>query len=157
MERSPQQPENEPITLERATAADLATFMRLEETVRNAKTYPSSSTEQEFRDELAHNEVYFIKKGSEIVGNIEFEMKSNSCAELTGMMVAPLYQSQGIGTAALTQMLEKLRAVERIELVTHPENERALALYQSLGFRIESRVENYEGTGEPRLVLARTN
>jgi len=42
---------------------------------------------------------------------------------------------------------------KRIELVTHPDNP-ALKLYESLGFTVESRKENYWGDGEPRLVLA---
>jgi ribosomal-protein-alanine N-acetyltransferase len=41
-----------------------------------------------------------------------------------------------------------------VELVTHPENENAIRLYSFLGFRVERRLENYFGDGEPRAVLA---
>jgi ribosomal protein S18 acetylase RimI-like enzyme len=39
--------------------------------------------------------------------------------------------------------------------VTHPENAGALRLYMSLGFKVESRIEDCFGDGEPRLVMAR--
>jgi ribosomal-protein-alanine N-acetyltransferase len=51
-------------------------------------------------------------------------------------------------------ILEKCKGSNRIDLVTHPENSSALELYSSLGFKVESRQENYFGDGEPRLVLA---
>ena len=55
----------------------------------------------------------------------------------------------------MTFVLEEFRDVKRIDLVTHPDNIKAIALYQSLGFAIESRKENYYGDGEPRIVMAR--
>lgn len=60
----------------------------------------------------------------------------------------------GIGRAVLEQILSEFQYVKRIDLVTHPENP-ALGLYQSLGFAVEERKENFYGDGEPRLVLAR--
>ena len=53
-------------------------------------------------------------------------------------------------------ILEKTKGARRIDLVTHPENENALRLYASLGFKVESRLENYFGDGEPRLALAKS-
>jgi ribosomal-protein-alanine N-acetyltransferase len=53
-------------------------------------------------------------------------------------------------------ILEKCKGTDRIDLVTHPENKNALQLYMSLGFKVESRRENYFGDGEPRLVLVLT-
>ena len=83
-------------------------------------------------------------------------MKAEDNAEITGLMVDPRYQNQGIGREALTTILGELKEVKRIDLVTHPENESALSLYQSFGFQIESRVEDYYGDGQPRLVLVKT-
>lgn len=157
MESLPQNQENQPITLERATPADLEVFMALEQSVKNPKTYPSSSTQEDALDELTKSKVYFIKKNGQVVGNIGYEMKAGDNAEITGLMVDPRYQNQGIGREALTAVLDELKRINRIELVTHPENENALSLYQSLGFHIESRVEDYYGDGQPRLVLVKAN
>lgn len=157
MESSPQNQESLPITLERATSADLEAFMELEKSVRNPKTYPSSANEEEALAELTNTQVYFIKKEDHVVGNISYEMNAEDHAEITGLMVDPHYQGQGIGREALTAILDKLKGVKRIDLVTHPENEQALPLYQSLGFHIESRVEDYYGDGQPRLILVKAN
>lgn len=51
-------------------------------------------------------------------------------------------------------ILEKCKGAYRIDLVTHPENKNALRLYASLGFKVESRSENFFGDGGPRLLLA---
>lgn len=145
------------ITLERATPADLEVFMALEQSVSNPKTYPGSSNGKDAFDELTSSQVFFIKKDGKVVGNIGYEMKAENHAEITGLMVDPRYQNQGIGREALAVILDELKGFKRIELVTHPENDRALSLYQSLGFHIESRVEDYYGDGQPRLILAKAN
>jgi hypothetical protein len=76
MESFPQNQEDLPITLERATPAYLEVFMELEQSVRNPKTYPSSSTENEALDELTSSQVFFIKKDGKIIGNIGYQMQS---------------------------------------------------------------------------------
>lgn len=157
MEKAPQSQEGSPVALERATPTDIKVFMQLEQSVSNPKTYPGSAREEDALDELTNTEVYFIKRDGQIVGNIAYEMKTEHCAEITGLMVSPNYKRQGAGREALTAVLDKLKGVKRIFLVTHPENDEALPLYQSLGFHIESRVENYYGDGQPRLVLVREN
>lgn len=156
MESTPQSHENLPITLERARPADLEVYMALEKSVKNSKTYPASTTQEEALNELTKSKVYFIKKEGQIVGNIGYEMKSEEHAEITGLMVDPRYQNQGIGHEALNAILDELNGLKRIDLVTHPENEQALSLYLSHGFRVESRLEDYYGDGEPRLVLVKT-
>ncbi len=118
--------------------------------------YPASTTQEEALNELTRSKVYFIKREGQIVGNIGYEMKAEDSAEITGLMVDPRYQNQGIGREALTAILDELKGIKRIELVTHPENESAISLYQSLGFHIESRIEDYYGDGQPRFVLTKT-
>jgi len=157
MEHSPQNHESSRVTLERATPANIDAFIALERSVSNPKTYPGSTSEKDALDELTNTHVYFIKRDGHIVGNIAYEMKEDDHTEITGLMVDPRYQGQGIGREALESVLNKLKGIKRIELVTHPENEHALALYQSSGFHIESRVDDYYGDGQPRLVLVTEN
>jgi len=71
------------------------------------------------------------------------------------LVIHPNFQGQGIGREAVLFRLEKLKGVKRVWLVTHPENFKIINLYQSLGFKIEKRLENYFGDGEPRIILLR--
>ena len=80
-------------------------------------------------------------------------MKSLDHAYLSGLAIDPRFQGQGIGREASKLILNKLKDIKRINIITHPDNAVALKLYQSLGFIIESRKENYYSDGEPRLVL----
>jgi RimJ/RimL family protein N-acetyltransferase len=55
---------------------------------------------------------------------------------LLGIMVAEAYRGRGIGRALMTQMIANCRGkFEMIELIVFRTNERARALYLSLGFR----------------------
>jgi ribosomal-protein-alanine N-acetyltransferase len=54
---------------------------------------------------------------------------------------------------AMIHVLNEIELVKRIDLVTHPDNTKAINLYESLGFKIESTIENYFGDGEPRIVM----
>jgi ribosomal protein S18 acetylase RimI-like enzyme len=159
MESSPQNQEDQPITLERATPADLETYLALERSVSNPVTYPAATDAAEALDEMKKNHRnYFIKKDGQIVGNVTYEMKGDNHASITGLMVVPHYQNQGIGREALKIVLDELKEIKRIDVATHPDNTNALALYQSLGFHTESKEENYWGDdGQPRLILAKEN
>lgn len=83
-----------------------------------------------------------------------YEIKGPEHAYLSGLVIDPSFQGRGIGREVLSMILDKLKDFKRIDLVTHPDNVRALKLYQSLGFVVEARKENYYDDGEPRLVLA---
>ncbi len=70
-------------------------------------------------------------------------------------MVLPEHQGQGIAKIAMEYILSEIGEAKRIDLVTHPENNKAVNLYASLGFAIESRKEDYFGDGEPRIVMVK--
>lgn len=49
-------------------------------------------------------------------------------------------------------VLEKLKNIELIDLVTHPKNKKSVELYNSLGFkRVRQQQENYFGDSEPKI------
>ena len=68
----------------------------------------------------------------------------------------PAFQGRGVGGATLTHMLDELKekGMTRVTLFTHPDNP-AKRLYERYGFAVEGRVEDYEGSGTPRLIMAR--
>ncbi len=145
------------ITLKPATSADLDTLLALNQKVSGLHTYSSVTDPEEQRSELQKNVTYLIEKDGVVVGSISYELKSAGHAYLSDLIIDPEYQGQGLGREALTRVLKELEQMERVDLVTHPENNSALQLYTSLGFQIESRKEDHYGDGEPRLVLVRTN
>lgn len=63
-----------------------------------------------------------------------------------GISVAPEAQGQGVGRALMTAMIDyadRWAQVLRIELQVYADNRRAIALYESLGFRHEGRHVGY--------------
>ncbi len=143
------------ISLVKATELDIEKFIELEQSVAGSKTYSPMLIEGEALEEIKNNYVRFIKVGEEIAGSVMLESKGSEHVYVSGLVVTPSFQGQGIARKVMQMVLEELKGVKRIDLVTHPENQKAIDLYTSLGFKIESRKENYFGDGEPRIVLAR--
>jgi ribosomal protein S18 acetylase RimI-like enzyme len=144
------------IILQKAVLKDMPQLIFIEKTVTNLKTYSAMLTEDEWRNELTQNTVYIIKKGEDITGNISYEMKDANHAYISGLVVMPKFQGQGIAKEALVKVLQELKDIKTIDLVTHPENTPAIMLYLSLGFVIKSWKDNYYGDGEPRIILIKT-
>jgi ribosomal-protein-alanine N-acetyltransferase len=145
----------ESVTLQKAMKEDIEVLLRLEHSVAGTRLYSPILDRDEMLQEIEEYEMYLIKSGENIVGTISYESKSADCAHIGGLVVDPLYQGKGIARHALGMVLDMVGTGQRIEIVTHPENTRALNLYQSLGFVIESRTENYYADGEPRARLVK--
>ncbi len=143
-----------PISLQRATIQDIPALLSIEKSVAGTNIYSPMLEENEWIEEIQKNIVYLIKKDGITVGNVSYEKKSDDHVYISGLAIDARFQNQGIAREALSQILEELQDIKRIDLVTHPKNIAALKLYQSFGFVVESRKENYYGDGEPRLVLA---
>lgn len=143
------------LVLERMTDTDVDEFLALEKKVSVPRIYSPILTEDEALEEIRDNELFFIKKGSVIVGIIAYQMKLDGTTYISNMSVVPEYQRQGLARTAMEMMLRIIGSTPRIWLVTHPENVKAMNLYTSLGFVVEKQIENYYGDGEPRLVLAK--
>jgi ribosomal-protein-alanine N-acetyltransferase len=142
------------LTFERATEKDVETYIDLERKVENARLYGSALEVEKALDEIRKNSLYFVKRNGTIVGMVAGRLEPDGSIYISNVNTDPNYHRQGIARAAMEFILAKYETARRIHLVTHPENENALGLYQSLGFTIESRKENYFGDGEPRVVLA---
>jgi putative acetyltransferase len=78
-----------------------------------------------------------------------------------GITVAGPAQGQGVGKAlmrALLQVADQWANVLRIELTVFADNQRAIALYRSMGFEEEGRLRGYafrDGRYEDTLAMAR--
>lgn len=139
--------------IEKSNTEDIPLLIALEEKVAVTHLYSLMLATEEWEEDMANGPVFLIKKDSVAVGSLSYGKKSPHHIHIRGVVVIPEFQGQGIARKVLTDFLAEHKNVERIDLVTHPDNTPALHLYQSHGFVIESRQENYYGDGEPRLVL----
>lgn len=144
-----------PIHLRKATPVDISVLLAIEESVAGSNLYSPLLQEGEWLTELQQSTVYIIEKDNVVVGNVSYEKKKGSHIYISGLVIHKKFQGHGIARATLLKVLDEIRDVKRVDLVTHPDNKVALRLYQSLGFVVESRRENYFGDGEPRIFLAR--
>lgn len=142
------------INLKKATLSDIPKLLELEKSVAGTNIYSPSLKTDDWVELFEKGPVYLIERDNIIVGNLSYEKKNKDHIYISGLVVDFHLQGQGIGREAMVQILKELKDIKRIDLVTHPDNVAAVTLYQSLGFIIESRKENYYGDGEPRLVLA---
>lgn len=143
------------IVLEKATPEDIPKYIEIDTKV-SGRTYSAILTDEAARKELATCTVYMIKKDDQIVGSISYKIKEDGTAYISGIAVDPAFQGNGIGRQAIEQVLLEVADAPKVELVTHPDNHRAVSLYESLGFKIGERKENCFGDGEPRVVLTLT-
>src|SRR3989338_1429500 len=145
------------IMLQKAEKSDIETLIDIEKSVAGNKLYSPMLTHDEWLVVLEIGVVYLIYHGADIVGNVSYEKKGEDKVHISGLAINPQFQGRGFARQALMQVLEELKDFKRVDLVVHPENTKALSLYESLGFKEESRKENFYGDGEPRLILVLEN
>ncbi len=85
------------------------------------------------------------------MGTFSFIAQENK-TEVKQLIVLPEYKGKGYGKEIIQYMLSIMK-IERVWLVTHPKNKRALLLYLKSGFEINGYKEDYYGDGQPRVVL----
>jgi ribosomal protein S18 acetylase RimI-like enzyme len=140
------------VSLHRATEADIQTYLDIEKKLAS-KTYATYDTKEEVLEALHSGVIYIIKNAELPVGITSYEMRDDGSAYISSLAIDPEYQGQGFARKAMEQLLAELAHVPLVWLVTHPDNVKALQLYESLGFAITGRKENYFGDGEPRVEM----
>ena len=138
----------------RATAKDAETFIALQERSTDLKLYGPIGVLEQALQEINESALYLLRIRENVVGSVAYRIRPDESVYISNVVVAPEHRRQGLARSAILFVFEQNKNAPRFDLVTHPENEQALRLYLSLGFKIDSRHENYFGDGEPRLVLA---
>ena len=87
--------------------------------------------------------VYLAFDGEKIVGLIRLVGDGFSSVFVQDLIVLPIYQRQGIGSALMKQALGDFKGAYQVQLVTE-ETERTLGFYRSMGFETLS---TYDCTG----------
>jgi ribosomal protein S18 acetylase RimI-like enzyme len=74
---------------------------------------------------------------------------------VVGFYLRPPWQGRRLGRTFLAGVAEEIRSLggEGMVLTVAPENKRALKLYQSVGFVVESLVPQFYGSGHDRHIL----
>jgi ribosomal protein S18 acetylase RimI-like enzyme len=143
------------ISFERATVEDAEALLDLEQRVAVPRIYDPRVKVEDAIKEIQSNAFYFIKHRIRIIGSASFRRQYDGSAYIGNMAVDPIYRRQGIARATMDFLLGQIGDAARVELVTHPANDRALRLYKSFGFTVEAEIGNYFGDGEPRVKLVR--
>ena len=148
-------PEQEkmPIEFKRTTQEDVQTLLNIKKTTIGLKTYSGYYKEEEIRKYISNDIVYLIEKNGTTAGNISYEIKGDNHAYMSGLVIKPEFQGQGLAKQAMLKLLEELQNFKKVDLVVHPDNKSAIKLYKSVGFVEIERKENFYDDGEPRLVF----
>ena len=83
---------------------------------------------------LSHSLViYLALDGDAVVGLIRLVGDGSSSVFVQDLIVLPIYQRQGIGSALMKEALEDYKDAYQVQLVTD-QTERTLRFYRSMGF-----------------------
>ena len=121
---------------------DLFDVVTLEE-----ELFSSSWSLSEFTYELLENDFSFnfvLENDSCLIGYVGVWLMYEQ-AQITTIGVSPHYQRQGYGRLLMNTMIDLAiqHGCETMSLEVRVSNEKAIALYQSLGFTIEAIRKNY--------------
>ena len=81
--------------------------------------------------------IYLALDGDAVVGLIRLVGDGFSSVLVQDLIVLPIYQRQGIGSALMKEALEDYKDAYQVQLVTD-QTERTLRFYRSMGFEILS-------------------
>ena len=139
------------------TAQDWDIFLDLEKAVANSSPYYLAFTNiPDLKKFIGNSVVYLMFDGERPIGHVEYELKNDELAEITGFVLSPDYRGKGLGEVLFRKGMEDLQEIKQIFLMTHPENSAALQVYLAAGFTIKAWKDNYYGNGQPRLRLELT-
>lgn len=141
------------IWLKPATADDANTYSCIAKNVES----PINTAITDYAtviEEIRRSNVFIIVCNAFGVGYISYERRSATSAYISELAVHSTFQGRGIGNQALDMLLSCLyhEGFDHFELATHPDN-RARKLYEEKGFVVTGRMENYEDSGTPRLIM----
>ena len=134
---------------------DVLEYIEVEKTAIGDYTYSGIVDFDEAKKQIEENECFNIYDDGVLVGHIEYLIKTPTHAYLGGLVILPEFKNQGIGRKATLAILEIVKDIERVDLVTHPHNSAVIRIFLALGFRIEAWKDNYWGDGQPRLVISK--
>lgn len=129
------------ITIKKQEIVKLEDVLHLYQTVGWTNyTHQPEMLEQALSHSLA---IYLALDGDAVVGLIRLVGDGFSSVLVQDLIVLPIYQRQGIGSALMKEALEDYKDAYQVQLVT-VQTERTLGFYRSMGFETLS---TYDCTG----------
>lgn len=99
---------------------------------------------KQFFEQLSVVSLRIIRVDGEIAGFVDFRPGAERC-ELHTMIVAPRWQSKGVGAAVLEHLRSEARALNRPMVVSVLKtNPRALYFYERQGFAVTSSSQDHD-------------
>ncbi len=140
-------------------AQDLGTVLKIN-AASKSKMYGGFRDEKDVHDFSKIGNIFLIKAGEDAVGTVSFRLdeENSNTTLIRSLAILQEHQKKGIGTETMHLLLDMIKDLgfEKARLTVHPENKHALNLYNKLDFEKVGSIENYHGTGEPRLVLEKS-
>ena len=143
----------EQLAFVRATPADANRLAAHEQRVSDPRLYGPPLERDACVREIADNILYFVEVNGALAATAAWKIRGDGSAYLSNIAVDPDFRRRGVARMATRFLLEEVKGCRRVDLVTHPDNTAAIALYSSLGFAVGNRSENHFGDGEPRVVM----
>ena len=116
-------------------------FVKLEDVLQlyQAVGWTNYTDQSEMLEQaLSHSLVIYVAlDGDAVVGLIRLLGDGFSVILVQDLIVLPIYQRQGIGSALMKEALEAYKDVYQVQLVTE-ETEKNVGFYRSLGFEVLS-------------------
>jgi len=142
------------IKLKKAILEDIPSILEVDESVTGTKLYHGFAGSDDRQKDFVENIFYLIEKDKKDIGYVAYSDIEKDKIYIRWLAVKKDFQGQGIAKKAMQILINQLKNIETVELVTHPENKKAIALYKSLGFKqIGTQIENYFGDGEPKIKM----
>ena len=142
--------------IRQATPDELDDLIKMERDSYAGHAYPHLVLRQ-FLD-MAGPFALVAIEDDEVIGHT-IALPAVSDGEPEAWLVALAVQEdlRGRGTGRLLSSVVLRRVVDRgyriVRLTVEPDNDAAVSLYESLGFLVKDKVDDYFGEGEPRLVM----
>lgn len=127
----------EKLMIESASFGDAKTILQLENSLAQSEDDQTVSLED-------IQKTIVTKENNQIVASMRIEEELN-CYAIYGFVVKEQLRGQGIGRQFLSQVIQELlkKEPQKVYLEVSTENEPALHLYQSVGFRIDTHFNYY--------------
>ena len=138
----------------KASETDWPVILDLEKSEIKNKIYKPIVDTKELKKYFSKSVIYKVAINNVLVGYCAYELKTNT-AEITALLVLKQFRNKGLGEKILKKILEDLREINELKVITSPKNTIALRLYLKYGFIISKWIDNY-WQGEPRLILIKS-
>lgn len=99
---------------------------------------------KQFYEQLSVTSIRVVRVDDAIAGFVDFRPGPDGC-HLHTMIIAPAWQSRGVGTIVLERLTSEAQALERpLTVSVLKANPRARAFYERAGFSVTSSTESHD-------------